>query len=97
MIFFFLFRAEDSIRDTSVTGVQTCALPISIRRSTTLRTRRCVLCSLGVLVTITVSEPVQQLTGHDRRTVDPAGVTLVEIGRASCRERGTIAGLGGIV
>src|SRR5436189_4887231 len=32
---FFFFQAEDGIRDTSVTGVQTCALPISrmIRRS----------------------------------------------------------------
>src|SRR5215210_9039031 len=28
MIFFFFFQAEDGIRDTSVTGVQTCALPI---------------------------------------------------------------------
>src|SRR5437016_3655316 len=27
--FFFLFQAEDGIRDWSVTGVQTCALPIS--------------------------------------------------------------------
>ena len=26
--FFFFFQAEDGIRDTSVTGVQTCALPI---------------------------------------------------------------------
>src|SRR5437879_13906632 len=29
MEFFFFFQAEDGIRDTSVTGVQTCALPIS--------------------------------------------------------------------
>src|SRR5699024_12124011 len=29
MIFFF-FQAEDGIRDRNVTGVQTCALPISI-------------------------------------------------------------------
>src|SRR5437764_7550961 len=28
-IFHFFFQAEDGIRDTSVTGVQTCALPIS--------------------------------------------------------------------
>ena len=28
IIFFFFFQAEDGIRDTSVTGVQTCALPI---------------------------------------------------------------------
>ena len=27
----FLFQAEDGIRDTSVTGVQTCALPITVR------------------------------------------------------------------
>src|SRR5437762_14319517 len=30
--FFFFFQAEDGIRDTSVTGVQTCALPISTVR-----------------------------------------------------------------
>src|SRR5207249_8119230 len=28
-IFFFFFQAEDGIRDRNVTGVQTCALPIS--------------------------------------------------------------------
>src|SRR5690606_40938077 len=28
-IFFFFFQAEDGIRDFHVTGVQTCALPIS--------------------------------------------------------------------
>src|SRR5258706_10055296 len=30
LVFFFFFQAEDGIRDWSVTGVQTCALPISI-------------------------------------------------------------------
>src|SRR5882762_10742347 len=30
---FFFFQAEDGIRDSSVTGVQTCALPISWGRS----------------------------------------------------------------
>ena len=29
VFFLFFFQAEDGIRDTSVTGVQTCALPIS--------------------------------------------------------------------
>src|SRR5207249_7375972 len=28
--FFFFFQAEDGIRDRNVTGVQTCALPISL-------------------------------------------------------------------
>src|SRR2546430_5467757 len=30
-VFFFFFQAEDGIRDLTVTGVQTCALPISSR------------------------------------------------------------------
>src|SRR2546427_7640705 len=28
LVFFFFFQAEDGIRDLTVTGVQTCALPI---------------------------------------------------------------------
>src|SRR5207244_6949435 len=30
LCFFFFFQAEDGIRDDLVTGVQTCALPISL-------------------------------------------------------------------
>jgi len=30
LLFFFFFQAEDGIRDRDVTGVQTCALPISL-------------------------------------------------------------------
>src|SRR3954449_9470403 len=36
LVFCVFFQAEDGIRDESVTGVQTCALPIS-RRSSDLR------------------------------------------------------------
>src|SRR2546430_7653390 len=32
VVFFFFFQAEDGIRDLTVTGVQTCALPIFRRR-----------------------------------------------------------------
>src|SRR5256885_3339235 len=32
-VHFFFFQAEDGIRDYKVTGVQTCALPISPHRS----------------------------------------------------------------
>src|SRR5690348_17556914 len=32
--FFFFFQAEDGIRDGRVTGVQTCALPISYKGTT---------------------------------------------------------------
>src|SRR5688572_32040071 len=31
LCFFFFFQAEDGIRDLTVTGVQTCALPIFLR------------------------------------------------------------------
>src|SRR2546429_5532749 len=34
VLFFFFFQAEDGIRDVAVTGVQTCALPISLARAT---------------------------------------------------------------
>src|SRR5207249_5560126 len=34
LLFFFFFQAEDGIRDRNVTGVQTCALPISLNPDT---------------------------------------------------------------
>ena len=37
-VFFFFFQAEDGIRDIGVTGVQTCALPISKHQLLTLLT-----------------------------------------------------------
>src|SRR5690606_40116636 len=46
--FFFFFQAEDGIRDFHVTGVQTCALPIStdrLRRHLWLTVHRCLLLS----------------------------------------------------
>src|SRR5205823_9225758 len=39
VFFFFFFQAEDGIRDKLVTGVQTCALPISPRSPSSRRTR----------------------------------------------------------
>ena len=35
-LFCFFFQAEDGIRDYKVTGVQTCALPISLHAHRTL-------------------------------------------------------------
>src|SRR2546430_9844117 len=37
-MFFFFFQAEDGIRDLTVTGVQTCALPIYAEPDITLPT-----------------------------------------------------------
>src|SRR2546422_3991995 len=39
VLFFFFFQAEDGIRDVAVTGVQTCALPISTEREQTTQNR----------------------------------------------------------
>src|SRR2546430_7158629 len=38
-VLFFFFQAEDGIRDLTVTGVQTCALPISEIEAVTERVR----------------------------------------------------------
>src|SRR5437764_12548923 len=43
----FFFQAEDGIRDTSVTGVQTCALPIYFLSLNPRRKKSCRICSRG--------------------------------------------------
>src|SRR3989454_9249177 len=45
--FFFFFQAEDGIRDYKVTGVQTCALPISSPRTRQVTPTRPCGCGLG--------------------------------------------------
>src|SRR6266403_5930701 len=61
-LFFFFFQAEDGIRDLYVTGVQTCALPISGRGP-----------SDKVFEHQVAQEPEQQNEDH-RRNVDPAEI-----------------------
>src|SRR3712207_6847044 len=46
---FFFFQAEDGIRDIGVTGVQTCALPISSRPGGEAMMRRCLMALLLLL------------------------------------------------
>src|SRR5258706_9451444 len=50
--FFFFFQAEDGIRDWSVTGVQTCALPISIFPEAVALKRQCVIHGKPFLSTV---------------------------------------------
>src|SRR5689334_25408160 len=78
----FFFQAEDGIRDGTVTGVQTCALPILVVRAVRGPGR---------------GAPVARGVRHHepdphRRRARRAGL---EIGRASCRERGELLGAGG--
>src|SRR5437762_12179575 len=72
----FFFQAEDGIRDTSVTGVQTCALPISRGHTVIVATPP----GHGARI---ATAGVEHITLPLRRAWDPRG----EIGRASCRER----------
>src|SRR5437764_4207788 len=85
---FFFFQAEDGIRDTSVTGVQTCALPIYLDRSAIVSERHfaansCRRFFSTAIVGAKWSKDVME-SHHPRIQSKVFGV---EIGRASCRER----------
>src|SRR5437764_13165212 len=73
---FFFFQAEDGIRDTSVTGVQTCALPIWRRVRLRVFDLEPNAAPLVVLLDKLSKKPA----------INPK-VEWNEIGRASCRER----------
>src|SRR5690606_40070237 len=93
---FFFFQAEDGIRYFHVTGVQTCALPISVAGASP--TKADVLSAMvttmnrvnGVyerelsvsMVLIGNNDDVIYIT-----STDPFNNSNGEIGRASCRER----------
>src|ERR1022692_3064026 len=51
----FFFQAEDGIRDCKVTGVQTCALPISEHWDRHKRTTRPVACTTGTPISVAVT------------------------------------------
>src|SRR2546430_10466076 len=86
------FQAEDGIRDLTVTGVQTCALPISPPRAGELRARAVALLDLRAQLSrprtgataflehaVSLGLRIEQLGGRLGE--------LLEIGRESCRER----------
>src|SRR5438046_9138919 len=80
---YFFFQAEDGIRDWSVTGVQTCALPIFISWLGRIVNSFCLLiflCSKRWRFNNT-TYAVGGLAG---------GLEGLQIGRASCRERGWV-------
>src|SRR3990170_7027981 len=65
LFFFFFFQAEDGIRDDLVTGVQTCALPISAG----LR--------VGVHMTPYLQSPLEKLAVGERLATPEEFVELV--------------------
>src|SRR5690606_41203460 len=89
--FLFFFQAEDGIRDFHVTGVQTCALPISggaapPRRRRGLR-RRPDARALIEPVRAVARHPTECWGGDCHRSGTRTAMVVGEIGRASCRER----------
>src|SRR5687768_8309858 len=95
----FFFQAEDGIRDVAVTGVQTCALPISARAASSSRSP----CSAARARRRSPRKPSCRSAdgpsgcGTERRACRPscrAGTgpaarssARAKIGRATCRER----------
>src|SRR5260221_7839897 len=63
-IYFFFFQAEDGIRDHCVTGVQTCALPISCSAISCDFKR-----SSAIVPLITCVAGSPSLTAHDASTL----------------------------
>src|SRR5438874_1465767 len=93
-------QAEDGIRDLYVTGVQTCALPICVLGG--ISTGQDITVAIAVKPTSSIRSPrhsidldgnpviVETFGRHDpcvgiRAT--PIAEAMLEIGRASCRER----------
>src|SRR2546422_2552778 len=92
----FFFQAEDGIRDVAVTGVQTCALPIS-RVSAgglgdSLGRRTVVLPALGLLaLSIALLATVRSASALATAGLLFGTAQGFEIGRAACRGRGEIS------
>src|SRR5437016_7937519 len=84
-LFVFFFQAEDGIRDWSVTGVQTCALPISgaFVGSIILDPKNGFASGFERGFDVYNAGFHRQKTGERRE----ASMQRREIGRASCRER----------
>src|SRR5689334_24765477 len=64
--FFFFFQAEDGIRDGTVTGVQTCALPISVYFCDHRRDRAAALDKLDLVAGLDAVEEVHRHQRFDR-------------------------------
>src|SRR2546429_5451294 len=71
ILLFFFFQAEDGIRDVAVTGVQTCALPISSGKASRSRA------SFSIVTPSPVSSRGRE-TGNGRRT----GVAWLSVPRS---------------
>src|SRR5207302_3218536 len=94
--FVFFFQAEDGIRDFHVTGVQTCALPISSEVGLLLEPLICGPSSSegGPQMSGSRSYPTSDASEKPESGEVVLSLKTVQkkIGRASCRERGCMSG-----
>src|SRR5688572_32093126 len=71
LFFFFFFQAEDGIRDLTVTGVQTCALPISSAAGAFASAARCRIarshCAISSPDRPSASSPSSKTRSEERR------------------------------
>src|SRR5690606_40384937 len=89
---FFFFQAEDGIRDFHVTGVQTCALPISCTWWATTGCRPCSRRAATRSSGADAPRPEASTAPRQQRLeFRQVGRERAQIGRASCRERGESA------
>src|SRR5699024_11824208 len=98
----FFFQAEDGIRDRNVTGVQTCALPISmVAMPIPITELRLISFKFSFFVMPASIRRCAPENVMYPPTVPPSRVRIAgkisfigaEIGRASCRERVEITGV----
>src|SRR5207245_4456714 len=84
-----LLQAEDGIRDATVTGVQTCALPISYATSSAVRPHGPGFTQSWIHSQDPQSGTLELGVENDERQAETyhLQLSLNEIGRASCRER----------
>src|SRR2546427_8618484 len=61
LFLFFFFQAEDGIRDLTVTGVQTCALPISPAHAHVLKSHRAQADGVEQVLSVHDDWPFQQV------------------------------------
>src|SRR5262249_56999539 len=85
---FFFFQAEDGIRYWSVTGVQTCALPISQAVVSDLL-------RVGMPPPVKIADDGLRVERHAAVRGHQFIAGVFKIGRASCRERVEISGVEG--
>src|SRR5262249_59000859 len=93
---FFFFQAEDGIRDWSVTGVQTCALPIwPGRRREPFRGPGAAAAAGRCGSGQSDGDAALGVPEADELSRSTITFSSWKIGRASCRERGEIS-VGGV-